>query len=172
MSRPGFRKDRYLIAFDGGRELLLEPPDKMSAEAVAQAMCRVDPWRTLQTRPERVSAFLLQEDAHCCRRIIRFAGTIAGVVAVRSPWLYGPYLNILAVLPAFQGAGIGSAMLRWMETEAGDASTNLWLCASEFNTSAIAFYERHGFRQVASLPDLVAPGFAELLLRRRLVRRN
>jgi ribosomal protein S18 acetylase RimI-like enzyme len=56
-----------------------------------------------------------------------------------------------------------------MESEAGQVG-NLWLCVSAFNSRAIAFYERQGFQPVADLPDLVTPGFAELLMRKRLAR--
>jgi hypothetical protein len=44
------------------------------------------------------------------------------------------------------------------------------VCASEFNARAIEFYERHGFDRVGAIPDLISPGFAELLLRKRLAK--
>jgi len=168
MSQPGFAKDSYTLALMGGRALTLEPPDGVSADVVAEAMCRIDPWHTLKTRPEHLSAFLMREDAHCCRKIVRFDGGIAGAVAVRSPWLYGPYLSLLVVLPALQHLGIGSAMLSWMADEAGAGANNLWVCVSAFNGRAIKFYERHGFSRVGDIPDLVSAGFSELLLRKRL----
>ena len=86
-------------------------------------MCRIDPWLTLQTKPEKLSAYLTGDDAHCHRLTIRHGGAIAGVVAVRNPWLYGPYLGLLAVLPGYQGTGIGSAILGWMADEAGAAAS-------------------------------------------------
>jgi ribosomal protein S18 acetylase RimI-like enzyme len=46
----------------------------------------------------------------------------------------------------------------------------LWVCASDLNSRAIAFYERHGFNRVGIIPDLVAPGATELLVRKRLAR--
>jgi GNAT superfamily N-acetyltransferase len=165
MPQPAFAKPRCQLALPAGRVLTLEPPDAASAGQVAEAICRLDPWLTLQTRPERLRALLLREDPHCYRHIMRLEGALAGVVVIRSPWLYGPYLNLLAVLPPYQHSGIGSAILAWI---AGAAEGNLWVCASEFNARAIAFYERHGFHRVALLPDLVVPGFAEVLLRKRL----
>jgi ribosomal protein S18 acetylase RimI-like enzyme len=168
MSSAAFARDRYHLTLARAGTLVLEPPEAGSADIVAQAMCRMDPWLTLASRPERILGFLLQDDASCHRWIVRCGGEIAGVVAVRFPWLHGPYLNLLAALPRHQGAGIGSAILGWMERETGDAGRNLWLCASEFNARAIAFYERHGFARVGLLPDLAAPGFAEVLMRKRL----
>jgi ribosomal protein S18 acetylase RimI-like enzyme len=147
---------------------LLEPLDGASAEMLGQALAGMDPWLTLRIGRQALTKFLLGEDAHCHRKAISCDGAIAGVVAIRSPWLHGPYLNLLAVLPAYQHSGLGSAVLQWMAGEAGDTALNLWLCVSKFNAHALRFYERHGFELTAELPDLVAPGFAELLLRKQL----
>lgn len=170
MSERTFVRNRYELALRGGQALALEPPGRDSARVVADAMCRIDPWLTLRATPEQLRDYLTGQDAQCCRRVLRLEGAIAGVVAVRSPWLYGPYLTLLAVLPGYQGMGIGSAILGWMVDEAGDAAKNLWVCASEFNARAIAFYERHGFQRVGVIADLVAPGVAEVLLRKRLAK--
>src|SRR5262249_34485654 len=113
ISHTPFARDGYRVPLIGGGALTPQPPDQAAADAVAQAMREIDPWRTLQSRPEQLSEFLLRADPQCCRRIIRLGGAIAGVVAVRSPWLLGPYLSLLAVLPSFQGAGVGSAILGW-----------------------------------------------------------
>ena len=70
-----------------------------------------------------------------------------------------PYLELLAVLPPFQGRGVGSEILACFEQVAlTHAARNLWVCASSFNARAIGFYERHGFRGAATLPGLVAKG--------------
>ena len=115
-----------------------------------------------------MTSFLSKEDRHCFRHVIRHNDALVGVVAIRNPWLYGPYLNLLAILPPYQASGVGAAVLLWMAAEAGDTASNLWVCVSKFNTQALRFYERHGFQLTAELPDLVRPGFAELLLRRQL----
>ena len=89
------------------------------------------------------------------------------MVLVRDPWLKGPYLELLALLPPFQNQGIGSGILAWLEREAlVQAARNLWVCASSFNARALRFYERHGFAPAAVLPGLVADGFDEILLRK------
>jgi ribosomal protein S18 acetylase RimI-like enzyme len=170
MPERAFAKDRYALALRGGRALALEAPDLASAGAVADAMCRIDPWLTLKARPGAMRDYLTGDDAQCCRLVLRLDGALSGVVAVRNPWLYGPYLALLAVLPAHQRLGIGSAILDWMTDEAGAGARNLWVCASEFNRRAVAFYERHGFQRVGAIADLVAPDTTELLLRKRLAR--
>jgi ribosomal protein S18 acetylase RimI-like enzyme len=55
-----------------------------------------------------------------------------------------------------------------MELEARGTATNIWACVSGFNTRAQQFYEKHGFERMAVLDDLVRPGFAEVLIRKRL----
>src|SRR5262245_53244962 len=133
MPKPAFTRDHFRLALGGDRAVTLELPDSASADIVAQAMCRIDPWLTLQTKAGQLSTYLTEDDAHCHRLVIRRGRAIAGVVAVRSPWLYGPYLSLLGVLPAYQRMGIGSAMLGWLADEAGEAAGNLWVCASQFN---------------------------------------
>ncbi|HEU4475158.1 MAG TPA: GNAT family N-acetyltransferase [Methyloceanibacter sp.] len=83
------------------------------------------------------------------------------------PWLKGPYLELLAILPQFQGQGIGGKLLDWFEREGSRlGARNLWVCASSFNARTIGFYERHGFKEAATLPGLVAEGYDEILLRK------
>src|SRR4029450_12481823 len=98
---------------------------------------------------------------------VEISGEQAGAVSVRLPWLKGPYLELLALLPQAQGKGIGSTIVPWFEREALKVGArNLWVCASSFNTRALRFYERHGFERAATLPGLVVDGYDEILLRK------
>jgi len=128
----------------------------------------MDPWRTLGIGAAALAQSLTSGDEHLHRWLIRREAALAGTVIVRNPWLYGPYLALLAILPEQQGSSIGTAVLRWMEREAGDTAGNIWACVSAFNTRAQQFYEKHGFEKVGTLDGLVRPGFAELLIRKRL----
>jgi ribosomal protein S18 acetylase RimI-like enzyme len=87
------------------------------------------------------------------------------LLVLRSPWLRGPYIEVLAVLPQAQGGGAGRALVAWAAAQGGG---NLWACVSAFNHGARAFYARSGFVEVTALADLVADGHDEILLRRRL----
>jgi GNAT superfamily N-acetyltransferase len=101
------------------------------------------------------------------RYLIEIDGAEAGAVAVRHPWLKGPYLELLAVLPSFQRRGIGAGVMSWFEQAGrGLGARNLWVCASSFNDGALRFYQRHGFRPAARLPGLVAESYDEILLRK------
>lgn len=127
------------------------------------------PWSTLGVSEDSLTSYLAGEDDGAQRYAIAMNGATAGVVCIRFPWLKGPYIELLAVLPGYQGQGIGTAVLSFIETEAMRAgSRNVWVCASQFNSAARRFYERGGFAEVGTLPDLVTDGFAELLLRKRL----
>jgi diamine N-acetyltransferase len=88
-------------------------------------------------------------------------------VSIRSPWLKGPYLELLAILPEFQGNRLGAGILAWFEREALRLEArNLWVRAASFNARALRFYEGHGFRPAATLSGLVAEGYDEILLRK------
>jgi diamine N-acetyltransferase len=76
-------------------------------------------------------------------------------------------LELLAILPPFQGQGIGARILAWFEQEAlRHEARNLSVCASFFNARGLHFYARHGFQPAATLPGLVADGYDEILLRK------
>jgi len=125
------------------------------------------PWSVTGTSAEAITRYLAAEGDGARRYVIDIGGAPAGAAALRYPWLKGPYLELLALLPKHQGQGIGTAFLRWFEEEARrHEARNLWVCASRFNAGALAFYRRHGFADTAALPDLVASGFDEILLRK------
>jgi ribosomal protein S18 acetylase RimI-like enzyme len=127
----------------------------------------MEPWSVMNYPAERLAAFLASPDGGLSRYLVSLGGSDAGVVSVRYPWLKGPYLELLALLPIAQNQGIGSSILAWLEREAlQHEARNLWVCASSFNARALRFYERHGFRREATLPGLVAEGYDEILLRK------
>jgi ribosomal protein S18 acetylase RimI-like enzyme len=94
---------------------------------------------------------------------------LAGIVTVQDPFLHGPYLQLLAILPAYQGRNLGLRILQWMEAEARQAEARqLWLCVSTFNDRARTFYERFGFEAVAVLEKLASDASDEIFMRKRL----
>jgi ribosomal protein S18 acetylase RimI-like enzyme len=115
----------------------------------------------------RLAAFFAAADAGTRRLLVKVEGQEAGAMSVRDPWLKGPYLELLALLPPFQSQGLGSTILDWLEGHAcAQGARNVWVCASSFNARALRFYERHGFERAAVLPGLVADGYDEILLRK------
>jgi ribosomal protein S18 acetylase RimI-like enzyme len=146
----------------------LVPIDKLAVSGLAERIVSLEPWRTLGTDPTKLAASLAEERHGLIQRAIIRNADIVGVVCVRYPWLFGPYLMLLAVFPECQRSGVGSGILQWLESEVQGSTTNIWACVSSFNVHAQSFYARHGFQEVGVLPDLVRIGFSEILVRKQL----
>jgi diamine N-acetyltransferase len=145
----------------------LVPLDPTSCLTLAEAIVAIPPWSVMGYPAEAMARFLTSSADGAYRYLVESEGKPAGAVSVRHPWLKGPYLELLALLPAFQGRGIGAEIMRWFEQEGLRAEArNLWVCASGFNERALNFYRRHGFTQAASLHGLVADSYTEILLRK------
>ncbi len=145
----------------------LVPVEPETAEALGNAIAAIDPWLTLDFAAQDLARYLAREERGTRKLAIVTPDGVAGAVGLRYPFLRGAYLELLAVLPGFQGRGLGRAVVDWMAAESGRAG-NLWTCVSAFNSRAMGFYEKQGFRRVGALPDLLREGFTEIFLRRRL----
>jgi GNAT superfamily N-acetyltransferase len=76
-------------------------------------------------------------------------GTVAAVGKGESAYIRG-----MAVLPAARGLGVGSALLRAVESWALEqGSSRLFLSTTPFLDSAIRLYERFGFWRKAEEPQ-------------------
>ena len=162
-----FRAETVDLTGDGRLRLArLTPGD---AAMFGAAFAAIDPWAAYKSPPARLQSFFGTVEPDAPRWSIRSAdGAPVGAVVIRAPWLHGPYLQFLGVLPGHQGGGAGAAVLHWMEREARPASRNLWLCVSAINTRGRAFYVRHGFEFAGTLDALVTADMDELLMRKRL----
>ncbi|MGE5505827.1 MAG: N-acetyltransferase family protein [Actinomycetota bacterium] len=145
----------------------IRPLEAADIGQLAQALAGIDPWLHLGYSAAALAGWLGRDDAALTRLAATRGGALAGVLGVRSPWLRGPYVELLAVLPGHQGFGLGRTLLDAAVERSGQAA-NLWACVSASNVPARNFYRRCGFAEVAPLPDLVADGEDEILLRKRL----
>jgi ribosomal protein S18 acetylase RimI-like enzyme len=137
--------------------------------SLAASIVAMEPWSVMNYPADRLCEFLATQDGGVTRCLIEVGGEKAGVISVRYPWLKGPYLELLALLPPFQQRGIGGMLLQRFESEAvSREARNLFVCASSFNERALRFYQSHGFHDAAVLPGLVAEGYDEILLRKFL----
>ena len=146
----------------------LKPVSNDHAEALGKALSVLSPWSTLSISALDLTSYLSRADPALHRYSILIEGKLAGVVAIRSPWLRGPYLELLAVLPGFQRRGIGRHVLEWMEREVRGKRDNLWVVTSDFNAPALKFYAAHGFEITGTLQGLVRENLDEILLRKQL----
>jgi len=167
MTSSPFSTGAIELASAGGHSLRLLPLEPHSVRPLAEALAAMEPWSVMNISADRLAAFLTNPDGALCRYVVSLDGADAGVVSIRFPWLKGPYLELLALLPQAQDRGIGKTIMAWLEVTARrHEARNLWVCASSSNAKALRFYERHGFEAVGTLPDLVAEGYDEILLRK------
>lgn len=131
---------------------------------LAPALAVLDPWRRLGFTASGLAGYLGRDDPALTRVVVEQDGAVMAVLALRQPWLRGPAIELLAVLPAGQGGGLGRGLVQWAAAQGGD---NLWACVSAFNHSARAFYARAGFTEITALADLIVAGSDEILLRFR-----
>jgi diamine N-acetyltransferase len=148
----------------------LGPITPSDADALAAGLAAIEPWRRLQFAASSLAGYLTREDPAASRFAIREDGALIGVIAVREPWLRGPYLELLGLLPPAQGRGIGGTVMTWFQSEAPKSAANLWVLCSDFNAAALTFYERLGFHRLTAIESLVGEGFNEILLRKHLSR--
>lgn len=132
------------------------------AEIIAAACVTFDPYLRLGYRAETLTGYLTRPDPALTRFAIEKDGQLIGVLALRRPWLRGPLIEMLALLPEAQGKGIGAAILERCKSE---APKNLWATVSAFHHPARRFYAKAGFEELCALPGLVQEGEEELLLR-------
>ncbi len=163
---PPFSADRYPLGVAGAD---LTTMSVAAAGAAAQIMATIDPWSRLGGVAERMARGLAEPAPGARAFALHCDQSLAGAVVVRSAWLSGPYLNILAVFPAHQRRGLGAAVLDWLVAEARAAEArNVWLCVSAFNSDARRFYEAQGFKEAARLDGLIVDHEDEILMRLRL----
>ena len=166
--RP-FRSDRYAIGTSrDGRALTLRPMTVPAAEALGPQIAAIGPWAHYAFGPGRITAAFKSSDDGAVRYQIECGGDLAGAAIIQCPWLAGPYLQMLAVVPAHQNRGIGAIFLAWYEEETRGHFRNLWLCVSAFNTEAQRLYRAHGYERIATLESLIRDGDDEHLMRKRL----
>lgn len=147
----------------------LRPLAPAMAGELAARFAAMDPWAAYGYPANRLAAYLGGQEPGAPRFAVCLGPAVAGAAGLRLAWLKGPYLQFLGLLPEHQGRGLGGTVLHWLEREAREGlGPNVWVCVSEMNRRAFAFYRRHGFEHAAALPELVCPGKVELLLRKRV----
>lgn len=140
-----------------------------NAQKLGEALSAIPPWSVIGFPAERFGEWLQREEPTMKKFEVLAGAELAGVIVIQNPFLHGPYLKLIAILPGFQGQNLGLRLLQWMEAEARSAEARqLWLCVSTFNRRARAFYERFGFKTVATLDKLASDASDELLMRKRL----
>lgn len=139
------------------------------ATSLGIAFAAIDPWAKYPYPASSLAAYFTQGDHNTPMLALRIDDRTAGVVGLRLNWLCGPYLQFLGLLPPNQSLGLGTMALNWIDAQTRlMGQRNVFVAASDFNTSARRFYERHGFATVGTLKGLVREDRDEILLHKKL----
>lgn len=146
----------------------LQPLQESEVLPIARLLISSEPWLTLNSSVEGIKRYLLRSDPALWRFAVYAGIDLAGVVCLRYPWLFGPYLELIALGLPYRRGGIGRDIIGWMEKEAAPVSSNIWTSVSSFNGPARTFYLNLGFEEIAPLRNLIREGLSEILLRKTL----
>jgi ribosomal protein S18 acetylase RimI-like enzyme len=154
------------------RSVIVAPLEEADIPTCVEIMTRSLPW----------TRYPLSEDS--IRALWQFAWTSGATVAVarvegktagfswyieRGGFGLSGYLKLLGVHPGMRSRGVGGVLLEHTERlTLASGSRDLLLMVSDFNLDAQEFYHDHGYTKVGGIPDYVAPGITELILRKRL----
>jgi len=141
-----------------------------AAERLGLADCRrlllgSEPWITLGYGDTEIEA-IARSSAADNLLVARGGDRVVGFALSTSGILLGEYLKLLAVESDRRAVGIGRRLMEELERRAFAQWPNVYLCVSDFNTGARAFYQRIGYEEVGALGDLLLPGKAEILMRK------
>lgn len=137
-------------------------------DALASMLSVSEPWRTLGYGTQDWERLFTIVEAGAPREsyIIECDGQPSGLAVVRRQFLFGDYLELLAVSPQQRGRGLGRVLLDHVEERTFVRANNLFACVSDFNADARRFYQRQGYEEVGTLPNLLIDGRDEILLRK------
>ncbi|MCC6141558.1 MAG: GNAT family N-acetyltransferase [Nitrospira sp.] len=144
----------------------IRPMQAADREAVVQLLGDSDPWKTLGYTSADWNRIFAPVPQGRETLIAEIDGTVAGVALVREKFLLGDYLELLGVATWGRKTGVGAALLAHVEQLVFARTTNLFACVSDFNATARAFYQKHGFQEIGPMPDFLIPGSSEMLLRK------
>ncbi len=94
------------------------------------------------------------------------SGELKGLVLITMYGTLRGYIQALCVSPGCRGEGVGKALLLYAEKRIFRESPNVFLCVSSFNSGAIRFYRRLGYKRAGLLKDFVISGSDEILMRK------
>lgn len=137
------------------------------ARGQASWIAAIDPWRGLGYRPAPLGRWLARMAGEgSVWTAAPSGGAPSAVVVATDGFLLGGFIALLAVKPDASGHGLGRALVAHVEARAFAKRRWLFVSCDANNAGALRFYRRLGFTRVGRLPDLVAAGRTELLLRK------
>ena len=134
--------------------------------AVIDILTTSDPWKRLGYTASSWDQIFTPLPQGRDTFVVDLAGDVVGVAILRQRFLFGDYLELLAVDPSMKGQGIGSRLLRHVESITFARAQNLFACVSDFNVGARNYYKSQAYQEIGPMPNFLIPGSAEILLRK------
>lgn len=159
------------VRSDAGRPLdvtlIRLPPGE--ATDLGAAFASIEPWAKYPYPAASLASYFIKGDNSAPMLAVQVNERTAGVVGLRLNWLCGPYIQFLGFKPGYQGLGLGSLALAWIDAQTRHAGQrNVFVASSDFNCAALRFYQRHGFKTVGTLKGLVREERDEVLLHKKM----
>ena len=151
---------------DPAAAVVVEPAPRLEREDALRLM-NTSPWTELEYGPAEIEA-VAAGSASANVLLARDAGRVVGFTISAPGFLLGEYLRVIAVDPAWRRAGVGRLLLAELERRAFERVPNVYLCVSDFNATARAFYAASGYEEIGLLRDLLLPDKGEVLLRKSI----
>lgn len=134
-------------------------------DTLAAGVAALDPWARAGVDAAAMRRRMQRPWAATFRFALRLDGRPVGYLALRHPFMRGPYIETIALFPEAQGKGLARRIVDWMAEEIGDEGANIWLCVTEWNARARAVYAALGFVEIGPIPGLVAAEQDEIFMR-------
>lgn len=144
---------------------LMRPDDR---DTVIALLGDSDPWKTLGFDQEDWGRIFCPTPQGRDSFVGEIEGQIAAIAIVRQKFLLGDYLELLGVAAWARGKGMGTQLLRHIESLVFARTKNLFACVSDFNKGARDFYKKQGYQEIGPMPNFLIPGTAEILLRKTI----
>lgn len=159
-----FTKSQYLLSC-----CKLVPINDAAAKFLAHQMVLTPPWNKLSYSETSLSCYLTKKSSDFFCFAIKNNCDLIGVICLKYPWLKGAYIELLFILQNFQQKSLGTFLINWIENQLNITdNNNIWALVSEFNTNAIQFYIKNGFKKIGLVEDYIQQGSNEILIRKIL----
>jgi len=144
-----------------------EPNDR---ESLISILSVSEPWQTLGYETQDWAKLFAIIEAGEPREsfVIECDGQPGGFAVVRRRFLFGDYLELLAISPALRGRGLGRNLLTHVEERVFARANNFFACVSDFSIDARRFYASQGYAEVGRLENLLVDGHDEILIRKTI----
>ncbi len=136
------------------------------AEICARIMSNSEPWITLRRDYDASLKTITASAREVYLAIVD--GEIAGFTILNMHGAFVGYIQSICVAPHWRNKGIGRQLIALAEKRIFSETSNVFICASDFNKDAQRLYEKLGYEVIGELKDYIIAGRSEILLRKTI----